>query len=156
LNHLAVISVSALALAVLVSCVSRLNVGVLSLALAWIVGVYIGGMPVNTVMSGFPSQLFLTLAGVTLLFSMAQCNGTLERLTHHAVRSVAGTAASIPVMFSKARRSSIGPGTSRRRCWPARDGDGGANGHSAVSHGDHGRQRRQLGRPRRSRLPGSS
>ena len=59
--NLAVISVCALALAVLVSCVSRLNVGVLSLALAWIVGVYIGGMPVTTVMSGFPSQLFLTL-----------------------------------------------------------------------------------------------
>ena len=70
--NLAVISVCALALAVLVSCVSRLNVGVLSLALAWIIGVYIAGMPVNTVMSGFPSQLFLTLTGVTLLFALAQ------------------------------------------------------------------------------------
>jgi len=36
--NLALISVCALALAVLVSCVSRLNVGVLSIALAWIVG----------------------------------------------------------------------------------------------------------------------
>ena len=69
--NLAVISVCALALAVIVSCVSRLNVGVLAVALAWIVGVYIGGMPVNTVMSGFPSQLFLTLTGVTLLFALA-------------------------------------------------------------------------------------
>ena len=50
--NLAIISVCALALAVLVSCVSRLNVGVLSIALAWIVGVYIGGMPVTAVMSG--------------------------------------------------------------------------------------------------------
>jgi len=75
--NLALISVSALTLAVLISCVSRLNVGVLSIALAWIVGVYIGGLPVNTVMNGFPSQLFLTLAGVTLLFAMAQANGTL-------------------------------------------------------------------------------
>ena len=41
--NLAVISVCALTLAVVVSCVSRLNVGVLSIALAWIVGVYIGG-----------------------------------------------------------------------------------------------------------------
>ena len=45
--NLAVISVCALALAVIVSCVSRLNVGVLAVALAWIVGVYIGGMPVE-------------------------------------------------------------------------------------------------------------
>jgi di/tricarboxylate transporter len=110
--NLAVISVCALALAVLVSCVSRLNVGVLSLALAWIVGVYIGGMPVNSVMSGFPSQLFLTLAGVTLLFALAQANGTLERLAHHAVRLCRGNCGTIPLMFFVlgAALSSIGPG----------------------------------------------
>jgi Na+/H+ antiporter NhaD/arsenite permease-like protein len=110
--NLAVISVCALALAVLVSCVSRLNVGVLSIALAWIVGVYIGGMPVTTIMGGFPSQLFLTLAGVTLLFALAQCNGTLERLTHHAVRLCRGNRGTIPVMFFvlAVAISSIGPG----------------------------------------------
>jgi len=110
--NLAVISVCALAFAVLVSCVSRLNVGVLSLALAWIVGVYIGGMPVTAVMSGFPSQLFLTLTGVTLLFAMAQCNGTLERLAHQAVRLCRGNCGTIPVMFFvlAAALASIGPG----------------------------------------------
>jgi Na+/H+ antiporter NhaD/arsenite permease-like protein len=110
--NLAVISVAALALAVFVSCVSRLNVGVLALALAWIVGVYIGGMPINTVMGGFPSQLFLTLTGVTLLFALAQSNGTLDRLTHHAVRICRGNAGTIPVMFFllSAALSSMGPG----------------------------------------------
>ena len=110
--NLALISVCALALAVLVSCVSRLNVGVLSIALAWIVGVYIGNMPVTTIMGGFPSQLFLTLAGVTLLFSLAQCNGTLERVTHHAVRLCRGNCGTIPVMFFVLAVviSSIGPG----------------------------------------------
>ncbi len=110
--NLAVISVCALALAVVVSCVSRLNVGVLAIALAWIVGVYIGGMPVNTVMAGFPSQLFLTLTGVTLLFALAQCNGTLERITHHAVRLCRGNSGTIPVMFFVlgAALSSMGPG----------------------------------------------
>ena len=110
--NLALISVSALTLAVLISCVSRLNVGVLSVALAWIVGVYIGGLPVNTVMAGFPSQLFLTLAGVTLLFAMAQSNGTLGQLTHHAVRLCRGNAGTIPVMFFLlgAALASMGPG----------------------------------------------
>jgi di/tricarboxylate transporter len=110
--NLAVISVCALAFAVIVSCVSRLNVGVLSLALAWIVGVYIAGMPVSVVMSGFPSQLFLTLTGVTLLFALAQTNGTLERMTHHAVRLCRGNCGTIPVMFFLlgAGLSSIGPG----------------------------------------------
>ena len=110
--NLALISVSALTLAVLISCVSRLNVGVLSVALAWIVGVYIGGLPVNTVMAGFPSQLFLTLAGVTLLFAMAQSNGTLGQLTHHAVRLCRGNAGTIPIMFFLlgAALASMGPG----------------------------------------------
>jgi di/tricarboxylate transporter len=110
--NLAIISVSALAFAVLVSCVSRLNVGVLSLALAWIVGVYVAGMPVSAVMAGFPSQLFLTLAGVTLLFAMAQCNGTLARLAHQAVRLCRGNCGTIPVMFFvfAAGLASIGPG----------------------------------------------
>jgi di/tricarboxylate transporter len=110
--NLAVISVCALVLAVAVSCVSRLNVGVLAVALAWIVGVYIGGMPVSSVMAGFPSQLFLTLTGVTLLFALAQCNGTLERITHQAVRLCRGNRGTIPVMFFVlgAALSSMGPG----------------------------------------------
>ena len=36
--NLAVISVAALAIAIIVSCVTTLNVGVLAIALAWIVG----------------------------------------------------------------------------------------------------------------------
>ncbi len=110
--NLAVISVCALALAVIVSCVSRLNVGVLALALAWIVGVYIGGIPVNTVMGGFPGPLFLTLTGVTLLFALADTNGTLERIAHHAVRICRGNAGAIPVMFFLlgAALGSMGPG----------------------------------------------
>ena len=83
-------AVTALVVAIIVSCVTTVNVGVLAVALAWIVGVFIGKMPINTVMSGFPGQLFLTLAGVTLLFTLAQCNGTLDRLTHYAVRLCRG------------------------------------------------------------------
>jgi di/tricarboxylate transporter len=110
--NLAVISVCALVLAVIVSCVSRLNVGVLAIALAWIVGVYLGGIPVNTVMAGFPSQLCLTLIGVTLLFALAQTNGTLERITDHAVRLCRGNCGTIPIMFFGlgAVFSSAGPG----------------------------------------------
>ena len=109
-----------------VSCVSRLNVGVLAVALAWIVGVYAGGMPVNTVMGGFPSQLFLTLAGVTLLFALAQANGTLERLTHHAVRICRGNRGADPdhVLRAGAALASIGPGQHRDRRAARADGDG--------------------------------
>jgi di/tricarboxylate transporter len=109
---LAWISLIALGAAVTLSMLTKVNVGVVSLALAWIVGVYLGGMPLNTVIGTFPVQLFLTLAGVTLLFGMASANGTLERLAARAVHVCRGNAGLIPVMFFAVAvlLSSIGPG----------------------------------------------
>lgn len=110
--NLAWLSVGALVVAILVSCTTRLNVGLLALAFAWIIGVYFGGMSLADVTSGFPVQLFLTLCGVTLLFSQAQVNGTLERVAHHAVRLCKGHAGLVPMMFFAlaATLASVGPG----------------------------------------------
>ena len=109
---LAWLSLAALAIAMIVSCFSQLNVGVLGLALAWIVGVYLGGMTLNEVVSGFPVQLFLTLAGVTLIFTQAQLNGTLDRVAHAAVRVCRGNTGLVPVMFFVLAGliASLGPG----------------------------------------------
>lgn len=110
--NLAWISVGALAAAIALSCFSPINVGVLSIALAWIIGVYLGGMTVKQVAAGFPVDLFLTLAGVTLLFAQAQVNGTLEKISLHAVRLCRGNAALLPLMFFllAAALASMGPG----------------------------------------------
>jgi di/tricarboxylate transporter len=109
---LAWLSLGALIIAMIVSCFSQLNVGVLGLALAWLVGVYLGGMSLNDVVSGFPTQLFLTLAGVTLLFTQAQLNGTLDRVAHAAVRICRGNTGLVPVMFFglACLIASLGPG----------------------------------------------
>lgn len=106
------LSLAALAVAIVVSCTTTLNVGVLSITLAWIVGVYFGGMTVGELVGGFPVQLFLTLAGVTLLFTQAQINGTLDKVTHRAVRLCRGNAGLLPVMFFFVAcvLASIGPG----------------------------------------------
>ena len=93
------LSVGALVLAVLISCLTTINVGVLSLAMALIVGVYAGGMSVDTVLSGFPVPLLVTLVGVTLLFGIAESNGTLARLTERAVGLCRGRAGLLPIMF---------------------------------------------------------
>jgi di/tricarboxylate transporter len=96
--NLAWLSVAALVLAVALSCTTTINVGVLSLALALLVGVY-GGMSPDAVLGGFPVALFVTLVGVTLLFSIAESNGTLTRLTARAVRLCRGHAGVLPIMF---------------------------------------------------------
>jgi Na+/H+ antiporter NhaD/arsenite permease-like protein len=109
---LAWISLLALALAITLSMFTQVNVGVVSLALAWLVGVYLGGIPLGQVIGTFPVQLFLTLAGVTLLFGMAAANGTLGRVASRAVHVCRGNSGLIPVMFFAvaAVLSSIGPG----------------------------------------------
>jgi di/tricarboxylate transporter len=110
--NLAWISIGALVLAVGLSCTTAVNVGVLSLALAWLIGVYLGGMSVDAVLEGFPTSLLVTLVGVTLLFSIAECNGTLGRVTGRAVRLCRGNAGLLPIMFFGLGLviSTIGPG----------------------------------------------
>jgi di/tricarboxylate transporter len=95
---LAWISVGALLLAVVLSCTTTINVGILSLALALIVGL-VGHMRPAEVLTGFPADLLVTLVGVTLLFAIAEVNGTLARLTDRAVRLCRGHAGVLPVMF---------------------------------------------------------
>jgi di/tricarboxylate transporter len=109
---LAWISLAALIIAITLSMITSVNVGVVSLALAWIVGVYIGGMPIAKVIGNFPVDLLLNLVGVTLLFGMANLNGTLGRIAARAVRACRGNSGVIPIMlfFIALGLSSMGPG----------------------------------------------
>ncbi len=106
------ITLTALAAAVGLSCFTRLNVGLLAMALAWVIGVYVVGLPLKEVTAGFPVDLFLTLAGVTLLFSQASVNGTLPRVAQNAVRLCRGRAGLVPVLFFvlAAALGTCGPG----------------------------------------------
>ena len=107
----ATLSLGALLIAIIVSCTIRLHVGFLAIALAWIVGVYIDDMSAREVMAGFPTRLFLTLAGVTLLFSQAQANGTLDLIAHKAVRLCKGNVGVMADVLRAVGASSIGPGS---------------------------------------------
>ncbi len=108
----AIASLLALLLAIILSMFSRLNIGLLAIALAWIVGVFIAGMKPEAVMAGFPATLFLTLAGVTLLFACAETNGTLKILAQRSVHFVRGNHRLLPILFFVLACiiSSVGPG----------------------------------------------
>jgi di/tricarboxylate transporter len=109
---LGALCLAALVVLIVVSCFTKLNVGVLGIAMAWIIGVYVAGLPGTTVIGGFPTALFLTLLGVTLLFSLAQSNGTLDRVARYAVRTCRGNRGLVAAMYfvMPAALSSIGPG----------------------------------------------
>jgi di/tricarboxylate transporter len=76
------------------------QMGVLGLVAAWVVGTGIVGQSVDDIFSYFPGDLFVTLVGVTYLFAIANGNGTVNRLIQKAVQLAGGRVVAIPwVMF---------------------------------------------------------
>jgi di/tricarboxylate transporter len=53
----------------------------------------------KVVVGGFPSGLFITLTGVTLLFALVRDNGTLDRVARRAVLACGGRTTLVPVVF---------------------------------------------------------
>ena len=110
---IAILALLALVVIIAISAIrTDLNTGVLAVAFAYIVGVYFAGLNVNVVSTYLPEQLVLTLVGVTLLFGMAQHNGTLDQLAGFAIRAARGKPALLPIIFFlfTFALSAIGPG----------------------------------------------
>jgi di/tricarboxylate transporter len=107
----ATVSVCALLLAIAISCTSRINVGLLAIPLAWVVGIY-AGRPADAVLSGFPSSLFITLTGVTVLFTLAEVNGTVGLVARRLLGLARGRHTLVPpiVFLIACAISTIGPG----------------------------------------------
>jgi di/tricarboxylate transporter len=107
----ATVSVCALLLAIAISCTSRINVGLLAIPLAWVVGIY-AGRPADAVLSGFPSSLFITLTGVTVLFTLAGVNGTVGLVARRLLGLARGRHTLVPpiVFLIACAISTIGPG----------------------------------------------
>lgn len=99
-----------LVLIFLLGSIRPINMGVLALTMAFVLGVVIQGQGVDTVFKGFPVGLFVILVGVTYLFGIAKHNGTVEWLVVLAMRAVRGKTVLIPwVMFvAAALLASIG------------------------------------------------
>src|SRR4051812_29259799 len=93
------LSLLALLVVIAFSLTSRVNVGVLAVALAWPIALFAAGWKADALMATFPSSLFLTLLGVTLLFGIAQKNGLLDALARRAVFLCGGLTALLPPVF---------------------------------------------------------
>jgi len=96
---IALISLIGLCIAIIVSGVSRLNVGILAMSLAWIIGYYLAGMKISAIVAGFPLSLATMLFGVTFLFSQAEQNGTLGNLAARAIGLARGHRGILPLLF---------------------------------------------------------
>jgi len=74
----------ALFVVIALSCFTKVNPGLLSLGLAWLLGYYGAHMGINQIAAGFPVYIFIVLVGVTYLFGIAKHNGTLEKLAQNS------------------------------------------------------------------------
>ena len=109
----AIISLSALLLAILIGIFRpKVNIGVVSIVFALIIGIMVLGIKEKEVTSLFPSNLFLMLVGITLFFGIASTNGTLSKLTDSLISRIGGKTKLLPVsiFFLSFILSAIGPG----------------------------------------------
>lgn len=77
--NMAVASLLALAVSIIVGFVLNINVGILAIALAYLIGL-IYGVGSSQIISGFSSSMAITMIGVLYLFGIITKNGTLETL----------------------------------------------------------------------------
>lgn len=108
----AIISLLSLVIAIILGFWKNINVGLIALVFSLLVGYYLGGISVNTIISYWPIKLFFTTVGITLLFSIAKLNGTLEKISKFIIAQSKGRKVLIPIIFYFLALliASVGPG----------------------------------------------
>ncbi len=109
--YMPVLSLIVLAVVVAIGFIKKVNLGFLSLGVAFILSM-VGGLKASAVTGGFSSSMFVTLVGVTFLFGMASQNGTLDLFSKKVVALVGKNTVLIPILMFvlSAFISAIGPG----------------------------------------------
>lgn len=109
---MALLSLSALGAAIFIGFFRQMNTGLLSIALALVVG-KAAGLSDMDILEGFNAPLFLMLLGVTYLFGLADGNGALRLLAEKIVSLSGRHTWLVPIVmyFLAAGISALGPGT---------------------------------------------
>ena len=94
----AVLSLVMLVAAILLGFWRKINMGVIAIVFALILA-RLGGIKDGAVIGTFGTQLFIRLLGVMLLFSIAQCNGTIEKITRKVAALSSNTVKFIPFII---------------------------------------------------------
>ena len=84
--------------AIVLGFARKVNVGIVCLGLALILG-KIGGISDGDIYAGFPYKLFCTLLGTMLFFSLLQQNGTLEKISEKLIGLCGKNTFLVPVII---------------------------------------------------------
>jgi Na+/H+ antiporter NhaD/arsenite permease-like protein len=94
-----VLAILILSFVIVMSASRRVNIGLLSLAMAWVLGYFIAGMNPAEILAGFPVSMFIVLVSISYFFGIASHNGTLEKITQLLVELVKGRRVLFPLVF---------------------------------------------------------
>lgn len=109
--NMAVVSLIALAGAIIIGFLMKVNVGIISIGFAYVIGLAYG-VPASKIMGGFSASMALTMIGVLYLFAIVNNNGTLEVLAKK-ITGLAGNRRGllyIAMFIIGAILSGVGPG----------------------------------------------
>ncbi|MDN5914483.1 MAG: anion permease [Pseudonocardia sp.] len=95
----AIISITILALVIVLATVGPVSLGALGFVAAFVVGGLMAGESTKEVLGDFPADLFLMLVGVTYLFGIARSNQTIDWAVDSTFRMVRGRASALPWVF---------------------------------------------------------
>jgi di/tricarboxylate transporter len=97
----------------IIGSVISVNMGVLGIVAAFIVGTYVSGLSIDDLYAAFPVDMFILLAGVTYLFAIALKNGTLDLIISGGLKLVKGNVGLLPwvLFFLAALLSAVGAST---------------------------------------------
>lgn len=87
-----------LVITIVIGFVKKINMGVLALGFSFILG-YLGKVSASNIIKGFNSSLFLMLVGVSILFGIAQHNGTLNLIVKKLIKLSGKKAWLIPILM---------------------------------------------------------
>lgn len=109
--NVGLLSIVLLCAAIVIGFVRKVNIGLVALLFALALSKY-AGIPEKTVIQGFNVNLFITLMGLTLLFSILKTNGTIDIMAKRIVSLAGNNKYLIPVMVYLVGfiLTTIGPG----------------------------------------------
>jgi len=107
-----IISLLAIVVAIAIGFWRNINVGLIAIGFALILGYYVGEIPMNDIIGFWPTKLFIMTFGITLLFSIAKLNGTLEKISKTIIALSRGKKVLVPILFYVLAViiASVGPG----------------------------------------------
>ena len=87
---MSLITVLAIALAIILGYKTRINIGLFAIAFAYLIGAFLMGLKPSEIIAMWPLKIFFVIFSVCLFYSFAMVNGTLEKLAGHLLYSCRG------------------------------------------------------------------